>query len=80
MGSGYIVTHGKGSFLARLCNKTYGIKSRKQRIQSDREKDSSRDANVRIHSIESSQIVVISRSFENRFSTLGEIARFKEAK
>jgi hypothetical protein len=74
----YIVTTGKGRFLAKLCNKTYGIKSRKQRIESDRERDSVRDSGTRIHSVESSKVAVISRSIEKRFATLGEIARLKD--
>jgi hypothetical protein len=67
-------------FLVKLCNKSYGIKSRKQRIESDREKDSTRETHIRIHSFESMQVVA-RLSFEIKsFSTLGEMARFKEAK
>lgn len=79
----YIVTHGKGNFLAKLCNKTYGIRSRKQRIESDRERDSAHDSYVRIQSVQSSQSsqVITRSSSENRpFYTLGEMARYKEAK
>lgn len=88
MSSEYVKFNGKSRFLAKLCNKSHGIKSHKQRIESDRE----REAYIGLRSLYG-PIQMSMRSFNapiqmstrslseiKRFSTLGEIARFKEAK
>jgi len=65
-------------FLIRLRGKSYGIRSIKQRIQSEREKDNIRQADVRILYFSESSQVTTRPSFEIKsISTLGEIAKFK---
>jgi hypothetical protein len=68
---------GRSCFLVRLSNKTYGIKSHKQRIEQDRERDTRQDERDVCTVTASVSYTVNSRSFTGtKISTLGEIAKF----
>jgi len=67
--------------LVKLCNKSFGIKSRNERIEADREREHESDRNVRIRSFNMPKVETVQESPETKpFSTLGDIIKFKEGK
>lgn len=57
MASEYLKWEGKSRYLAKLCNKSYGTKNHKQRIESDREKDNDRDIRIATRGQSASQFL-----------------------
>jgi hypothetical protein len=70
----YVTFNGKGCF--RLSNKTYGIKSRRQRVEQDRERDTRQDErDVCIVTASVSYTVSPRPLTGTKICTLGEIVR-----
>jgi hypothetical protein len=57
MDSQYMKFDGKSRFLARLCNKSYGNKSHRQRVELERERDNNRDIRIAMHSNSATQFL-----------------------
>jgi len=76
----HVMYHGKSRFLARLCNKTYGIRSRRQRIETDRETESLGERNIRVSTYRSVSVPRQDSEIKTLMVSLGDVIKSKGLK